>query len=792
MRTYILIIVLLALSGLTAQSMLAQQRKSAAAQSTVKKTTAPKTVTTQPVIKVNFRGDLGQWALRGPVKRYVQDFDTIYFNRDGYRTEKDGRLMSSNAEEDITVTRNSEGRITSIKDDGFGHHGTYHYNVNGLMIKYYWVFGSRKMTRTYAYNSNGELIKRVWKETGGPQDGTMVTRYTILERDRYGNWTKRKVQNDNNRPEIETAVITYYEDASSSTTTINRDANAQKTDEAYPVGGWQSDRFFIIISRENNVFNQFKNRIGCGVMSIYDRDNQDIKPIFQGMLTYVGKEMKNEKETGSYLFNATTDQGKTYSINVNRNRKPLVLFSSGEYKDHPALKDNLEYDARGLLEWMRETYINTSTTRKHMKFLGLELGGKAVEFEKVLRGKGFTNGSGFDDSGNFLFLKGVVYGQMSEISIDVTNGRVNGVNVVNMTETEAKAISRYNVFKQHLASEYGEGYVPYENRYEISLPYGNAYTTYGTFDSGDIELGMHISDYEKVLTKIDYNINVFGIGSELVKDYTNWNNVRSTLKTNGYKVVSAATTQIRAVRQVGKFISNVTLSRANTQTTRIKSVIITTTNSLKDVEGYIQYSDYAFVQNSTQGGKLYKNEKCSMEVTEKDGVVTLCFTKTTPAAKQTTAQTTAISLSFTGPALVGGSLAYLGIPLSEKAEIIKTKLIAMGMKKRRIADDIEEFNGIVDGVKVRVSVGNSASGGSDIRQYDEKSYPLIKAKTRFNTLLNKIVGIYGNGNFDTNENDYKSYTIKNTHGTINVSLFNEDEMEGASPNYVIAVVLENT
>lgn len=310
MRTYILTIVLLALSGLTAQSMLAQQRKSAAAQSTVKKTTAPKTVTTQPVIKVNFRGDLGQWALRGPVKRYVQDFDTIYFNRDGYRTEKDGRLMSSNVEEDITVTRNSEGRITSIKDDGFGHHGTYHYNVNGLMIKYYWVFGSRKMTRTYAYNSNGELIKRVWKETGGPQDGTMVTRYTILERDRYGNWTKRKVQNDNNRPEIETAVITYYEDASSSTTTINRDANAQKTDEAYPVGGWQSDRFFIIISRENNVFNQFKNRIGCGVMSIYDRDNQDIKPIFQGMLTYVGKEMKNEKETGSYLFNATTDQGK--------------------------------------------------------------------------------------------------------------------------------------------------------------------------------------------------------------------------------------------------------------------------------------------------------------------------------------------------------------------------------------------------------------------------------------------------------------------------------------------------
>ena len=207
----------------TAQESVAQQRKT-----TTTKTVTKKPTSTQPAIKINFKGDLGRWALRGPVKRYVQGYDTIYFNRDGFQTEKNGKLLSSNAQESTTITRNSQGRIASIKNDNFDEYGTYYYNANGLMTKYYWVFReTRKMTRTYTYNSNGELTKMVWTETGGPQDGTLVRTYTILERDSYGNWTKRKMQ-DKYNSEIETAEISYYEDTAPSATTSSADDNRLK------------------------------------------------------------------------------------------------------------------------------------------------------------------------------------------------------------------------------------------------------------------------------------------------------------------------------------------------------------------------------------------------------------------------------------------------------------------------------------------------------------------------------------------------------------------------------------
>ena len=212
MKQIVLLLMALIVMGTTQESM-AQQRKT-----TAKRTATKGAATTQPAININFKGDLGQWALRGPVKSYAYDFDTIYFNRDGFRVEKNGKLLSSNAEDKTTLKRNGNGRILSIKDDNFDQFTQYQYNTNGLVTQYYWERYDRKLTKTYTYNSNGELTKMVWKETGGLQAGTMVRTYTILARDSYGNWTKRKAKDKYNTV-TEECSITYYEDGNQSTST---------------------------------------------------------------------------------------------------------------------------------------------------------------------------------------------------------------------------------------------------------------------------------------------------------------------------------------------------------------------------------------------------------------------------------------------------------------------------------------------------------------------------------------------------------------------------------------------
>lgn len=268
-KTALLLMALIVMG--TAQESMAQQRK----------TTAKKTVATQVKINVNFKGELGQWALRGPVKSYAYDFDTIYFNRDGFRVEKDGKLLSSSVEEKTTLKRDVKGRISSVKDDNFDQFTTYQYNANGLLSQYYWEQYSRKLTKTYTYNSNGELTRMVWKETGGPQAGTMVRTYTILARDRYGNWTKRRVKDKYNTM-TEECFITYYEDGNqpvATATTIPTTSGAAAAETACPLigdwygvlgGGWGETTVFLQADCKTGVNSKMGKRKSNGSIDMTD------------------------------------------------------------------------------------------------------------------------------------------------------------------------------------------------------------------------------------------------------------------------------------------------------------------------------------------------------------------------------------------------------------------------------------------------------------------------------------------------------------------------------------------
>ena len=108
----------------------------------------------------------------------------------------------------------------------------------------------------------------------------------------------------------------------------------------------------------------------------------------------------------------------------------------------------------------------------------------------------------------------------------------------------------------------------------------------------------------------------------------------------------------------------------------------------------------------------------------------------------------------------------MGIPLSETANGMKTKLLAKGFKLERIDRDTKYIYlmGNVYGVPSRIEIAPDYQGKITIRVY-AKSQRLPQAKKTFNTLLAKA----------------------KADGTAIVELFNEDEMDGASDFFLVAI-----
>lgn len=132
---------------------------------------------------------------------------------------------------------------------------------------------------------------------------------------------------------------------------------------------------------------------------------------------------------------------------------------------------------------------------KHMEFLGLQLGGDPKPFIEALRQNGFSDGWGSSDDGYMVFLRGIIYGNMSEISIDTKGNRVNSVSFGYMVESETEAINLCNRFKEEMTAQYGGKWKKlYDEAEEMKLPYGSVDYSYGMFDSGDYEVGMTIKD----------------------------------------------------------------------------------------------------------------------------------------------------------------------------------------------------------------------------------------------------------------------------------------------------------
>lgn len=273
-------------------------------------------------------------------------------------------------------------------------------------------------------------------------------------------------------------------------------------------------------------------------LSIGRIDNNLYYPLHQSYINIVYKanaENITIKTIPSEHFGGTIWQiiyNKAYAINTNRGIRidlekipiaileklfcPIPDYVLGDYMemDIPAkesdvlnLYSGLDYfegcinaelmsppyvDKNGAINAFQNKGEIPNVQTKHMKFLGLELGGNAKQFERALRNKGFVDGDGFgmDD----IYLKGNVYGQTSQVRIVVEDGIAKAIHVIDTANSSAAAKKRCSVYKQHLVADYGQGKTPYAGKYEIDLPYGTAYYESGAFDSGMYELMMYIGE----------------------------------------------------------------------------------------------------------------------------------------------------------------------------------------------------------------------------------------------------------------------------------------------------------
>lgn len=155
------------------------------------------------------KGDLPIFNLYGPVKSCIyenEDDEDEYYHRE---FDRNGRLLSENGYATSEMfsrglRRNKSGRII------YGNRGVgeiyYKYDKNGLLTKIIWIekAGEERYEsiRTFFYDKRGIVVRMEYESCGFPP-----INYTILETDKYGNWTRRK--DNDGRVSIQT--ITYYE-----------------------------------------------------------------------------------------------------------------------------------------------------------------------------------------------------------------------------------------------------------------------------------------------------------------------------------------------------------------------------------------------------------------------------------------------------------------------------------------------------------------------------------------------------------------------------------------------------
>lgn len=150
------------------------------------------------------RGDLGGYDLRGPVKKVSYSGWSCTFNEQGQLETENGQSLRHIYSGG--VTRNKDGRLTECNADAYGSR-YYTYNEQGLPTE----IAEDGYNRKFTYDADGYVATEkaiMAPDMGDDGEPEVITyKYTIVSKDSYDNWTKRKDQHGN----VTTRTITYFE-----------------------------------------------------------------------------------------------------------------------------------------------------------------------------------------------------------------------------------------------------------------------------------------------------------------------------------------------------------------------------------------------------------------------------------------------------------------------------------------------------------------------------------------------------------------------------------------------------
>lgn len=158
-------------------------------------------------------GDLPLFDLHGPVKSVrmsmeFSDDDLFEFDKNGALVNCEGESIEKCYQE---ISYNRDGKLKGFWVPPATYEFTYEKGKLNTITTYVRLY---KFIYKYEYNSAGEVVKIIEQSREGDVDDSQMDSkpydITIIERDSYGNWTKRRVVS-HDKNEIETRVITYYD-----------------------------------------------------------------------------------------------------------------------------------------------------------------------------------------------------------------------------------------------------------------------------------------------------------------------------------------------------------------------------------------------------------------------------------------------------------------------------------------------------------------------------------------------------------------------------------------------------
>lgn len=139
----------------------------------------------------------------------------------------------------------------------------------------------------------------------------------------------------------------------------------------------------------------------------------------------------------------------------------------------------------------------------------------------------------------------------------------------------------------------------------------------------------------------------------------------------------------------------------------------------------------------------------------------------------------------TNQSIINGELAFMGISLGETPANMVAKLKAKGF--RLVTKDLEtgyyRVSGMYHGMKSNIDILlNAQRKISGVVVSSAIFYNNTRAKVQLNTLLEKLVEIYGEA-----KEDYGSYLIKPQKGSVSIGMYDRDELESSSGEYYIGI-----